>query len=68
MSDNLLKNACQSGAFSLFMEMAHIVLKEYDEVKFNRDPYVLSYAHGCKDGAKQFLNDLENRIVSEAKK
>jgi hypothetical protein len=67
MNVNALKDLCTSGGYYVFMEAAEAVLNDFKDVPYNPDPYRLSFNHGKREGAEQFLDELKSFIEKTAK-
>jgi len=68
MNVKALKELCTSGAYYVFMEAAEAVLNDFKDVKYDPDPYKLSFEHGKREGAEQFLDELRDFIEKTAKR
>ena len=67
MNSKALKELCQSGMYYPLLEACEAVLNDFKEVKYDPDPYKLSYEHGKREGAILFLDELKSFIESTAK-
>lgn len=61
-----IKRLCQSGAFSLFEDVADEVEREIKEVDFDSNSHEMAYRMGKRDGAREYKSELLSRIKDYA--